>query len=193
MAIVLKNITKCFDGKKIIDDFSAEFEHGVLNCITGASGIGKTTLLNIMMGIIKQDSGTIKGLEGKRLSAVFQEERFCENLSALGNLTFVRPRKSADSKARAVEELLALDLLPEDINKRVDSLSGGMRRRVAIARALVAEYDVAFLDEPFKGLDEGLKERVMTRLLARIAGKTVIFVTHDIREAEFMNAKIFNI
>ena len=83
--------------------------------------------------------------------------------------------------------------MEEDSKKVVQNYSGGMRRRVAIVRAILAESDILILDEPFKGLDETLKYRVMDYVKEESKGKTVILVTHDITEANYLNARVISL
>ena len=148
--IVIRGLCKAFDGKQVLRDFSAALPAGQVTGLMAPSGAGKTTLLRILMGLETPDRGTITGLEGLRLSAVFQEDRLCENLNPVSNLRLVTP---ALSRTAAAEALAAVGLT--DCQRQpARELSGGMRRRVAILRALLAEYDLLFLDEPFKGLDQ---------------------------------------
>ena len=177
--IVIRGLCKAFDGKQVLRDFSAALPAGQVTGLMAPSGAGKTTLLRVLMGLETPDRGTITGLEGLRLSAVFQEDRLCENLNPVSNLRLVTP---ALSRTAAAEALAAVGLT--DCQRQpARELSGGMRRRVAILRALLAEYDLLFLDEPFKGLDQETKEIVMADTRRRCAGRTVLFVTHDMAEA----------
>lgn len=160
---------------------------GATTCIMAPSGAGKTTLLRILMGLEAVDSGSVTGLEGKRFSAVFQEERLCENMTAADNIRLVMP--SSTGMAAMIAEMDRIGLC-SCAGQPVSELSGGMRRRVSILRALLAQYDVLFLDEPFKGLDEALKEQVIAYVKEKTAGKTVVFVTHDKAEARIMEAEI---
>ena len=164
---MIQGLYKAFDGKQVLRDFSAVLPAGRVTGLMAPSGTGKTTLLRILMGLERPDRGTITGLQGLRLSAVFQEDRLCENLNPVSNLRLVTPALSREP---------------------VRELSGGMRRRVAILRALLAEYDLLFLDEPFKGLDRETKEVVMADTRRRCDGRTVLFVTHDPTELEAMGA-----
>lgn len=190
MDITVTNLNKVFEDKWVIRDFSAVFPGEKISCVAGTSGAGKTTLLNILMGLIPPDSGSITGIEGLRLSAVFQEERFCENLSAVRNVALVMPGKA--DKTAIESELYALGLTPADVYTPIHTLSGGMRRRVAIARALMADYDLLIMDEPFKGLDDAVKQQVIDHVRRRTEGRTVILVTHDLREADHMGAQIIH-
>lgn len=182
MALQASNIVKSFDGSTVIDGFSRTFPDGSVTVIMGQSGCGKTTLLNMLMGVTAPDSGTVTGNDG-RISAVFQENRLCENLTVLSNLKLVMNGKP--DRADLLRELDAVGL-EGCADRPVRELSGGMKRRTALLRALLADYDIIFLDEPFKGLDEATKENVMRYCRQKTEGKTVILVTHDRSEAEFM-------
>lgn len=184
--IILKNICKAYDGKIIYDNYSAVFKEGEVTGIMAPSGEGKTTLLRMLMGIEKPDSGEILGMEGVKKSAVFQEDRLCENLTAEANIRLVNPKLSS----KEVKEALTAIGLGDALEQPVCEFSGGMRRRAAILRALLSEYDVLFLDEPFRGLDEKTKLAVIEDVKQRSAGKTVLLVTHDTKELELMQAQI---
>ncbi|MCL1843209.1 MAG: ATP-binding cassette domain-containing protein [Defluviitaleaceae bacterium] len=178
--IELKNIGKSFGEppNMVLRDVSLTFRTGI-TCIMGPSGVGKTTLVNVIAGLVKPDSGAISGMENKRLSMVFQEDRLLENETALSNILFVNkdPRRAA--------WLLKNAGLSESINKKAAELSGGMKRRVCLCRALAADYDVLILDEPFKGLDSGIKPSIM-QMVKNNAKGIVICITHDPAEAEFL-------
>lgn len=180
MAIELQNVCKAFGEKQVLKGFSYTFPEGELTCVMGPSGCGKTTLLSLLLGLEQPDAGKILGMEGRRKSAVFQEDRLCENASAVSNIRLVNP---ALSKGEAEAMLRELGL-GDSLGQPVRTLSGGMKRRVAILRALAAEYDVLFCDEPFKGLDQATKAQVLDYFLARTQGKTVLVVTHDPEEAK---------
>lgn len=181
MEIVAKDICKSFGEKRVLESFSYTFRDGSFTAVMGPSGCGKSTLLAILMGTLPADSGEVLPSGSFRRSAVFQENRLCENLTAGGNIRLVTGKKySADDIAA---ELAALGL-DDCENKPVKELSGGMKRRVALLRALLADYDVLFLDEPFKGLDEVTKDLVIDRVRIKTVGRTVIMVTHDITECE---------
>lgn len=181
MEIVAKDICKSFGEKRVLESFSYTFRDGSFTAVMGPSGCGKSTLLAILMGTLPADSGEVLPSGSFRRSAVFQENRLCENLTAGGNIRLVTGKKySADDIAA---ELAALGL-DDCENKPVKELSGGMKRRVALLRALLADYDVLFLDEPFKGLDEVTKDLVIDRVRTKTSGRTVIMVTHDITECE---------
>jgi NitT/TauT family transport system ATP-binding protein len=180
--ITLENINKSYNGRKILDNFSAKISLGEVTCIIAPSGMGKTTLLRIMMGLETPDSGKITGREGLKISAVFQEDRLCDNLNPIANIKLVNEKLT---KPQIIEALSAFGLEGCEYQK-ASELSGGMKRRVAILRALLAEYDIMFMDEPFKGLDTATKSTVISEILERTKGKTIIFVTHDQTEIEEM-------
>lgn len=174
----LKRICKRYGEKQVLRDFSLPLETGKTTCIMGRSGCGKTTLLRIVLGLETADSGERTGFDGVRMSAVFQEDRLLEKLTAEGNLRFVLPDGKAEEIPAILEEL---GLAGE--SEAVEQFSGGMKRRVAIARALIADYDLLVLDEPFRGLDAETKTATMETLRRRSAGKAVLLVTHDAAEA----------
>lgn len=184
--IVIKNLSKSFDGRAVLTDFSAVIPAGGTYGIMGESGCGKTTLLRILLGLERADGGSIEGLPG-RTSAVFQEDRLCDEFSAVTNVAIAAPRKTPRA---AIEECLASLGLGEDLSRPVRELSGGMRRRVAIARALLAEGELILLDEPFKGLDEETRRTVMAVVRRMTAGKTVILVTHEEEEIAALGATL---
>ena len=189
MALTADNLSISFGEKRVIDGFSHTFADGSFTVIMGQSGCGKTTLLGILMGMIVPDSGTVAGND-THISAVFQEDRLCENLSVLSNLRLVM--KGKPERAVLERELEAVGL-PDCADKPVRLLSGGMKRRTALLRALLAEYEILFLDEPFKGLDEETKMSVMEYCKEKTAGKTVIMVTHDRSECDFFGGEIIEI
>ena len=134
-----------------------------------------------MMGLMKPDSGEVIFDGGKRISAVFQEDRLCENLTVSANIRLAAGKEC--TKEQVSRELVNVGLNGYE-NKPAGTLSGGMKRRVALVRALLSDYDVLFLDEPFKGLDVETKDIVIEWCRQKTVGKTVIFVTHERLECE---------
>lgn len=179
--INLMGISKSFAGKAVLEDFSAVIKGGEVNCILGASGSGKTTIGRIICSLETPDGGVVEGIEGRRLSVVFQEDRLCDGISSLSNVRFV-----SGASVQDIEKAF-LDTGLDGVEGQVaGTLSGGQRRRVALVRAVLADCDVLLMDEPFKGLDGKTKERVMKWVKGMTAGKTVILITHDSGEADFM-------
>ncbi|MDE7478761.1 MAG: ATP-binding cassette domain-containing protein [Lachnospiraceae bacterium] len=187
--ICIRDVSKSFGNKVVFQKLNLTIKSGKTTCIMAPSGGGKTTLLRILMGLERADNGNVTGLEGRRFSAVFQEERLCEHMTAQDNVRLVTPKLD---KKTVIQEMSRLGLT-DCSSQRVSELSGGMCRRVSILRALLAEYDVLFLDEPFKGLDDALKEQVMAYVKEKTTGKTVLFVTHDRNEAFTLGAEVIEL
>lgn len=179
--INLRGISKSFGGKAVLEDFSAVIKGGEVNCILGASGSGKTTIGRIICSLETPDGGVVEGLEGRRLSVVFQEDRLCDGISSLSNVRFV-----SGASVQDIEKAFQNTGLEGLGGQVAGTLSGGQRRRVALVRAVLADCDVLLMDEPFKGLDGKTKAHVMKWVKGMTAGKTVILITHDSSEADFM-------
>lgn len=197
MNVVLEKIEKAYEGKVVLSDFSAVFEEKKTTAVMGASGSGKTTLLRILMGLEAPDGGSIRGVP-KRFFAVFQEDRLCEEFTVEDNIRLVL---SKPYDAKKIEECLEQLGISECQKQSVNQLSGGMKRRVAIARAILSADEAAenpesfdgiiVLDEPFKGLDEETKQKVMAYVKRMTAGKTTILVTHEKLEADELADTVF--
>lgn len=183
--ISVKNVSKSFGEKVVLKDLSLDIPLGGAVCLFGESGVGKTTLIRLLLGLIQPDSGSITGVP-ERCSAVFQEDRLCESFSAVRNIRVA----SGVSKEVALEALERLGICREDaLGKPVRAFSGGMKRRVAIARALLAESEFLILDEPFKGLDRENLLRSAEFILEKSKGKTIVMVSHSEEEIQLINCK----
>ena len=155
---------------------------------SGKSGIGKTTLFRIILGLEKVEEGTIQKEKQLELcSVVFQENRLLEQLTVENNLKIVCKNKR---KREEIKELLLYLGLKGCEKQRVSTLSGGMKRRVAIARALLFEAPVFLLDEPFQGLDSKTKQQVMQLVKQKMQGKIVLLITHEKEEAFYLGCNI---
>ena len=187
--ITLTHISKKYGDKIVFDDFGCVFSAGRVYCLFGPSGSGKTTLLRMLSALESCDSGEISGMEGKKISAVFQEDRLFENLSAEKNVMLTS--KAGFSRADAQELLNRLGIT--DTKKAVSEFSGGMKRRCAVARALAAEYDVLLLDEPLAGLDEAARQTVMQVISEENSGRALICATHFPEFAAFFSAETIDI
>lgn len=185
--IVLKNVYKSFGEKEILKDVSLTFPAGKVTALMGPSGTGKTTILSLLLKLIRPDAGTVTGLP-ERKAAVFQEDRLFEDFSVLSNLTAITGKSES-----TVKEALASLGLSEAADEKAKVLSGGMKRRVAILRALLSDYELLVLDEPFKGLDEELRKETAAYILKKNSGRTVIMVTHDPEEAALMGADVIRL
>jgi NitT/TauT family transport system ATP-binding protein len=191
MELRLHGISKRFGETVVFDRFTCVLYAGEVNVIIGESGCGKTTLLRILMGLEQSDGGDLTEISSLRPAVVFQEDRLCDNLSAISNIQLVTGSSVSRNK---VQSALAAMGLSDCWNKPVRQLSGGMRRRVALIRALLADYDILLLDEPFKGLDEQTKRMVIAYTQTSAKGKTVILVTHDKNEAlQMQSANIISL
>lgn len=178
--IVMHRLCKSFGEKSVLRDVSGTLAANRITGLMAPSGAGKTTLLRILMGLEQADSGWIDGLDGLRLSAVFQEDRLCDQLDGVSNLRLVTPSLSRAEARKALETVGLADCSGQPTRE----LSGGQRRRVAILRGLLADYDLLILDEPFKGLDRETKQLVMEDTRRRCTGKTALLVTHDPTELD---------
>ncbi len=179
--IEVKNVSKSFDGKTVLEDVSLVIEKGKCTALTGASGKGKTTLMRIIAGLTEPDTGEVICREKPRCSFVFQENRLLEHKTVLDNILTVAP-----DRERAEYFLKRTGLLP-DKDKRAADLSGGMKRRLAIARALAYGGEVYFLDEPLRELDGETLKAVAELIKEEISGKTAVLITHDEFSSEFLS------
>ena len=170
MELRVEHLCKRYGENAVLDDISFTARVGVTRLL-GPSGIGKTTLLRVLLGLETPDSGTVNG-DKFRWTAVFQENRLLEGLDAEGNLRFVL---GANYNAAAAQALLEELGLGDVGKKKVRDYSGGMQRRLALARALLAPA----LDEPFTGLDAENREAAMRAILRAAETKIVILSTHE--------------
>ena len=175
--IRIRNLSKKYGENVVFENRSFDLEERKTTAIMGKSGLGKTTLLRILMGLEKYDAGNIEGLENTKISAVFQEDRLCENLSAVTNVAIVCEKNVTLQEIRKELENIGLSGSTE---KPVRELSGGMKRRVAIIRSIM-------------GLDVETRKTVIEYLKEKLKDRTVIMVTHDIDEALALNCKIINL
>lgn len=192
--IRIKNISKAYGEKQVLNQISKEFPAGETSVIMGTSGCGKTTLLRILLGLEMPDNGEVIGMPEK-VSVLFQEDRLCGDVSAYENIALVLERKATrtqrEAQRRKIEQEAAqVGITAEDLTQNVMELSGGMRRRIALLRALLYEADCVVLDEPFKGLDAATKEIVMQYVKEKVAGRTTFLVTHEQTEADFFGGNI---
>ena len=185
MDIKVDHVNKAYGEQQILRDLCCVFPEGKTTCIRGRSGCGKTTLIRLLLGLDIPDKGKIEVISDRKISAVFQEDRLCENLSAASNIRLVCAKTISD---RELEEAYKAVALTEVWQKPVRELSGGMRRRVSILRALLADSDCVIMDEPLRGLDEKTRIKTIDYILKKTEGKTLIFVTHEEQEAVWLKA-----
>ena len=190
MDVILRDLSKSFDKNRVLDRLNWRFPGGQISCVQGPSGCGKTTLLRLIAGLEAPDSGEIRGADGKKISAVFQENRLLENLTAEKNILLTaRPGFTRTDARKLLNELG----LSDTAQRRTCELSGGMQRRVAVARALAADYELLLLDEPLTGLDDDARLRVLRRIQADLNGRTAIWITHDPDAAALLNAPVLRL
>ena len=195
-AVRLESVTKVYGtGRETVaalDSLSLDIEKGDFTCIVGASGCGKTTLLNLIARLDDPTSGEIE-VTG-RTALMFQESALFPWLTAAGNVELALRLRGVGRRPRQTRarELLELVHLGGFADKRPHELSGGMRQRVALARALAQDADVLLMDEPFGALDAITRDVLHDELerVWRQTGLTIVFVTHDVREAARLGDRI---
>lgn len=194
MTFNIKNINKIYGNKVIFRDFEIDFYRDKVNCIIGKSGCGKTTLLNIISGVIKSDIEDFETLERFKLSYIFQEDRLIQWLTVEENIKLIGEKYYDESVIDSVcDKYLELVGIGEYKKYYPQMLSGGIRQRVNIARAFICPSKVIIMDEPFKSIDAKNKKMIIERLkeIFKKEKRTAIFVTHDIEEALLLADKIF--
>lgn len=185
MEIKFQKVSKAFGDKQLLENFSYTFSVERCTALMGPSGVGKTTLLRLMTGLAKPVKGKIEGIF-QNYSMLFQENRLLPFKTALQNVALVSDEKTA-------KQYLDLLSLKGEYESYPKELSGGMQRRVALARALAFPSDLLILDEPLKGLDEDLRQKVLEILEAESLKRPILWVTHDRREVEFLGASVYEI
>ncbi len=186
--IALENVSKSFGETQVLAQLSLCFAKGESVCVMAPSGAGKTTLSNLLLGVIKPDEGHILSLKNVSFAVCFQEDRLCEQLSAPANVALV-----TGDTARIERAFEALGMQGEDLVKPVCQLSGGQQRRVALCRAMLCGGNAVILDEPFKGLDDVARIGAANFVNAEKNGRTLICITHDETDANTLQASIFTL
>ena len=176
--IVVGNIVKNYNNKKVLDNVTYKINSGDRFALTGLTGSGKTTLINIILGLEDADSGEIFVNEYKprTFSAVFQTNTLIDDLSVKNNVEVITNNKIIGGLVD--ENLLAIDL------------SGGMKRCAEIERAISANSQIVVMDEPFAGLDDKTKNKAIAYIDKNLAGRTLILVTHDEEDAKKLKCLI---
>jgi len=205
MELVLESVSKTFQTKQgivtALKDIDLKINEGEFVCLIGPSGCGKTTLLNIIAGLEKPDPNSRIAIDGARVEGpgpdrvvVFQEDALFPWWNVVKNVEFgLRMKKFPKAKIRPLaEEFLKMVHLSKFKNFYIHELSGGMRQRVAWARALVVNPKMLLMDEPFGALDAQSREtlQIQLQIIWSIIGKTIIFVTHNIREAVCLGDRV---
>jgi NitT/TauT family transport system ATP-binding protein len=188
-AISLRSVSKAFghgrDAVVALESVRLDVRRGEFVCLVGASGCGKSTSLNLIAGLDQPTVGKVD-MDG-RPALMFQEAALFPWLTARDNvaLPLRLAGKGRGERHRRAEELLDLVHLGGQGHRRPHELSGGMRQRVALARALAQDADILLMDEPFGALDAMTRDLLHDELerLWSTTGLTVVFVTHNVREA----------
>ena len=207
MQVVFKRVHKAFKQKgqtvQALRDINFEVAEGEFVCVIGPSGCGKSTLVSLVAGLEFPDSGQVfvdsKIVEGPspdRL-VVFQEAALFPWLTVLENVAFGLKIKGVSESERIQKSLEAIKMvhLSRFVNAHPHELSGGMKQRAVIARALVMDPKILLMDEPFAALDAQTRNMLQEELQAiwQKTRKTIIFVTHNVREATFLSDRVFEI
>ena len=179
-----RGLSKAYNGVPVFQAVNLEWKEDGIYCLTAPSGAGKTTFLRVLMGLEKPDCGVLEGLKGRRIGAVFQEDRLCPNLNAAANILLVDPVRRGEELR---QELLCL-LPQESLEKPVSEYSGGMRQRVSLLRALLSRGEVLLFDEPFNGLDTESRRAAIEYVQRRREGRMLLFTTHHEEEAQALGA-----
>ena len=206
--ITIKNVTKAFGDKVVLQAFDATFQDGEFVTLLGPSGCGKTTMLRIIAGFERPTSGevfiddqlvsggrTFVSPEKRGIGMVFQSYAVWPHMNVFDNVAYpltIQKVPKADIERR-VARVLEITHLSQYARRLPSQLSGGQQQRVALARALVAEPKLLLLDEPLSNLDAKLREsmRFEIKETQKKLGITVVYVTHDQTEAMAMSDRIF--
>ena len=200
------NLSVSFAGTPIISDLSFEVPTATTLAITGPSGIGKSTVLQAICGLVRISSGAISvddrdvtqlPTHKRGIGMVTQSNDLFPHLTVSQNIAFglrmrgVSPRETSDR----VEELLELVGLPDFSLREIQTLSGGEARRIALARALAPSPSILLLDEPFTGRDDETRDVLMHQVksILQSSSMTSILVTHDHSEADFLSSSTLSL
>ena len=172
--LTIDHLEKCFGSTVLFRDLTFMVDGPAV--LWAPSGWGKTTLLRILMGLETPTVGRVQG--AGRVSAVFQEDRLCPQLTAVQNVLLVLPDDR--QKAAIRQDFARLGLVDEAaLALPAQKLSGGQKRRTALLRALWAPGDTLLLDEPFTGMDPAAVQASIALLRERVEGRPVLLATHD--------------
>ncbi len=198
----IAQITKAFDGRRIVDGIDLSVMPGQVTCLLGPSGCGKSTTLRMIAGVEMQDSGTIHvdgklvcdtvnhvPPEGRGIGLMFQDFALFPHLTVAQNVGFGLPRRGCEPR---IKELLRKVGMLRHIDRYPHELSGGEQQRVALARALAPKPGIMLMDEPFSGLDDRLRDDIRDETLdvLKEEGAAVLLVTHEPGEAMRMADEI---
>ncbi len=183
---------------RVLQGLDLNIARGSFVAIVGASGVGKSTLLRVLMGLAAPSAGRVtvatRSQARQKLALVFQDSRLLPWRSVLDNVAFGLEGGGLSRSARREKALAALGVvgLANLAGRWPHQLSGGQRQRVSLARALAVDPEVLLMDEPFSALDAITRESLQDELIRirEATGKTVLFVTHDIDEALYLADRV---
>ena len=185
MLIETFNLTKKYGEKLALNKVNLKINRGQLVAYLGTNGAGKSTTINILIGLLKPTSGTITYAKDLKIGVVFQNSVLDDVLTVKDNL-YLRERMYRTFSKEWLEKLIGLIGIRSFLNQKYGTLSGGQKRRADIARALIDHPDILFLDEPTTGLD--LQTRIviwdLLQKLQKEQGLTIFLTTHYLEEAE---------
>ena len=203
--LAIEEVSKSFQSASgtvlALDRVSLNVAEGEFVCLVGASGCGKTTLLNIIAGLERPDSGTVQA-DGKPVTGpgrerlvMFQEPALFPWLNVFGNVLFglkLKPNLTKKDRHDVAKYYLELVGLSRFERANIHELSGGMKQRVSLARALAPNPRVLLMDEPFAALDALTREQLYGDIqeIWKARRKTIIFVTHNVREAACLGDRV---
>ncbi len=194
--IETRDLTVTYDGRAVLRAVDLTVPDGGHVALMGPSGCGKTTLLRVLAGLRVPDGGTVRVPDGGtvrvspgRMACVFQEPRLLPWRTAAENVNAVLSDR-AQTMPQALAWLERLEL-SDARDQYPAALSGGMQQRVAIARALAYDAPVLLLDEPFRGLDAALRQRVTALVADAARAKTLVLATHDAADAAALGCAVY--
>jgi putative hydroxymethylpyrimidine transport system ATP-binding protein len=185
--VVAEAVSLAYRGQPLLERLSFTLPAGQCICLLGPSGVGKSSLLRLIAGLVAPGDGRIRCSDGRplagRLAWMGQRDDLLPWLTVLDNLLLgARLRGAAPDRARA-RDLLARVGLTDQAGQRPATLSGGQRQRAALARTLMEDRPVVLMDEPFSSLDAITRARLQALAAELLAGRSVLLVTHDPLEA----------
>lgn len=206
--IEFQSVSKSYNGRPVVQDFTLTIDRGERIVILGPSGCGKTTVLRLLAGFLSPDSGSIRigadvvagdgrnhrEPEERELGMVFQDLALWPHLSVKGNLEFGLRAKHIPAREREqrIREMLHLVEMEEYLKAKPGELSGGQQQRVALARALILTPKALLMDEPLSNLDQDLNQRLRKEILRlhQALGFTLVYVTHDREESSDLGTRV---
>ena len=189
--ITAKNISKSYSKQIVLDNVDFSMSAGESAVIVGRNGSGKSTLLSILAGFLRPDSGSVS-TDGKYVAFCPQEDRLFEDLTVKDNLKFWQAANgSSDTLVSHFAHILGVDAF---VRKKINQLSGGMKKSTAICCALSGDPAALILDEPFSGLDIFHKNALLAAFgQLKAAGKCILYSSHSIDEIVGLDSEIYTL